>query len=142
MPIFTAKYYFDPLIAFYEVVKALNENPELDLIYSDEDKIDMQGNRFDPAFKPDWSPDLLLGTNYISHLGVYRRSIMNEIGGFRPGFEGSQDYDLVLRFTEKTTAQRIHHIPKVLYYWRILPTSTAADQLHNQNLDHYEYYRS
>ena len=115
-------------IAFYEVVKALNENPELDLIYSDEDKIDMQGNRFDPAFKPDWSPDLLLGTNYISHLGVYRRSIMNEIGGFRPGFEGSQDYDLVLRFTEKTTAQRIHHIPKVLYYWRILPTSTAADQ--------------
>lgn len=115
-------------IAFYEVVKALNENPELDLIYSDEDKIDMQGNRFDPAFKPDWSPDLLLGTNYISHLGVYRRSIMNEIGGFRPGFEGSQDYDLVLRFTEKTTAQRIYHIPKVLYYWRILPTSTAADQ--------------
>lgn len=115
-------------IAFYEIVKALNENPELDLIYSDEDKIDMQGNRFDPAFKPDWSPDLLLGTNYISHLGVYRRSIMNEIGGFRPGFEGSQDYDLVLRFTEKTTAQRIHHIPKVLYYWRILPTSTAADQ--------------
>lgn len=115
-------------IAFYEVVKALNENPELDLIYSDEDKIDMQGNRFDPAFKPDWSPDLLLGTNYISHLGVYRRTIMNEIGGFRPGFEGSQDYDLVLRFTEKTTAQRIHHIPKVLYYWRILPTSTAADQ--------------
>lgn len=115
-------------IAFYEVVKALNENPELDLIYSDEDKIDMQGNRFDPAFKPDWSPDLLLGTNYISHLGVYRRSIMNEIGGFRPGFEGSQDYDLVLRFTEKTTAQRIHHISKVLYYWRILPTSTAADQ--------------
>ncbi|EOT42439.1 glycosyltransferase family 2 protein [Enterococcus columbae] len=115
-------------IAFYEVVKALNENPELDLIYSDEDKIDMQGNRFDPAFKPDWSYDLLLGTNYISHLGVYRRSIMNEIGGFRAGFEGSQDYDLVLRFTEKTTANRIHHIPKILYYWRILPTSTAADQ--------------
>lgn len=115
-------------IAFYEVVKALNENPELDLIYSDEDKIDMQGNRFDPAFKPDWSYDLLLGTNYISHLGVYRRSIMNEIGGFRAGFEGSQDYDLVLRFTEKTMAKRIHHIPKILYYWRILPTSTAADQ--------------
>lgn len=115
-------------IAFYEVVKLLNENSELDLIYSDEDKIDMQGNRFEPAFKPDWSPDLLLGTNYISHLGVYRRSIVEEIGGFRSGLEGSQDYDLVLRFTERTTDTKIAHIPKVLYYWRVLPTSTAADQ--------------
>lgn len=114
--------------AFYEVVKVLNEKPELDLIYSDEDKIDMDGNRSDPAFKPDWSPDLLLGTNYISHLGVYRRSILEEIGGFRKGYEGSQDYDLVLRFTEKTTKERIKHIPKVLYYWRMLPTSTAVDQ--------------
>ena len=114
--------------AFYEVVKVLNENPELDLIYSDDDKIDMDGNRSDPAFKPDWSPDLLLGTNYISHLGVYRRSILEEIGGFRKGYEGSQDYDLVLRFTEKTTKERIKHIPKVLYYWRMLPTSTAVDQ--------------
>lgn len=114
--------------AFYEVVKVLNENPKLDLIYSDEDKIDMDGNRSDPAFKPDWSPDLLLGTNYISHLGVYRRSILEEIGGFRKGYEGSQDYDLVLRFTEKTTTERIKHIPKVLYYWRMLPTSTAVDQ--------------
>ena len=114
--------------AFYEVVKVLNENPELDLIYSDEDKIDMDGNRSDPAFKPDWSPDLLLGTNYISHLGVYRRSILEEIGGFRKGYDGSQDYDLVLRFTEKTTKERIKHIPKVLYYWRMLPTSTAVDQ--------------
>lgn len=115
-------------IALYEVVKLLNENKKLDLIYSDEDKIDMQGNRFEPAFKPDWSPDLLLGTNYISHLGVYRRSIVEEIGGFRAGLEGSQDYDLVLRFTEKTSAEKIAHIPKILYYWRVLPTSTAADQ--------------
>lgn len=115
-------------IALYEVVKRLNRNSELDLIYSDEDKIDMAGKRFDPAFKPDWSPDLLLGTNYISHLGVYRRSIMEKIGGFRVGYEGSQDYDLVLRFTEQTTAERIAHIPQVLYYWRILPSSTAADQ--------------
>ncbi|MFK4567202.1 glycosyltransferase family 2 protein [Enterococcus sp. UD-01] len=117
-----------PRIAFYEVVKALNENPELDLLYSDEDKIDMDGNRSDPSFKPDWSPDLLLGTNYISHLGVYRKTILEEIGGFRKGYEGSQDYDLVLRFTEKTTAERIKHIPKVLYHWRMLPTSTAVDQ--------------
>ena len=115
-------------IALYEVVKTLNKNPELDLIYSDEDKIDMQGNRFDPAFKPDFSPDLLLGTNYISHLGVYRTTILHQINGFRVGYEGSQDYDLVLRFVEQTTPERIVHIPKILYYWRILPTSTAADQ--------------
>lgn len=115
-------------IALYEVVKCLNKNADLDLIYSDEDKIDMAGKRFDPAFKPDWSPDLLLGTNYISHLGVYRRSIMEKIGGFRVGYEGSQDYDVVLRFTEQTTAERIAHIPQILYYWRILPSSTAADQ--------------
>jgi glycosyltransferase involved in cell wall biosynthesis len=115
-------------IALYEVAKRLNQNSDLDLIYSDEDKIDMDGKRFDPAFKPDWSPDLLLGTNYISHLGVYRRSIMEKIGGFRVGYEGSQDYDLVLRFTEQITPERIAHIPQVLYYWRILPSSTAADQ--------------
>lgn len=115
-------------IALYEVVKRLNEQPDLDLIYSDEDKIDMQGNRFDPAFKPDYSPDLLLGTNYISHLGVYRTEILRHIKGFRVGYEGSQDYDLVLRFVERTTPEKIAHIPKILYYWRILPTSTAADQ--------------
>ncbi|MDH6364557.1 glycosyltransferase involved in cell wall biosynthesis [Enterococcus sp. PF1-24] len=117
-----------PAVALYEVVKCLNQNPELDLIYSDEDKIDLEGQRFEPAFKPDWSPDLLLGTNYISHLGVYRKSLMDEIGGFRVGYEGAQDYDLVLRFTEATSSQRIAHIPKVLYHWRVLPTSTAADQ--------------
>lgn len=115
-------------VALFEVAKRLNENASFDLIYSDEDKIDMNGNRFDPAFKPDFSPDLLLGTNYISHLGVYRTTILRDIGGFRVGYEGAQDYDLVLRFVEKTTPEKISHIPKVLYYWRILPTSTAADQ--------------
>ena len=112
--------------ALFEVVKALNDNPELDLIYSDEDKEDEEGHRSDPHFKPDYSPDLLLSTNYISHFGVYRKSIVDEIGGFRVGYEGSQDYDLVLRFVEKTTPERIHHIPKVLYYWRTLVTSTAS----------------
>ncbi|MDR1473326.1 MAG: glycosyltransferase family 2 protein [Lactobacillales bacterium] len=116
-----------PVNALFEVVKALNKNSKLDLIYSDEDKIDEKGVRSDPAFKPDFSPDLLLGTNYISHLGVYRRSIIEKIGGFRKGFEGSQDYDLVLRFVEKTDASRIHHIPKILYHWRMLKTSTAVN---------------
>ncbi|NKZ28111.1 glycosyltransferase family 2 protein [Vagococcus lutrae] len=114
--------------ALFEVVKTLNQNPELDMIYSDENKIDVQGNRLEPTFKPDWSPDMLLGTNYINHLGTYRRSIMNDIKGFRPGYEGAQDYDMVLRFTEKTTGERIAHIPKILYHWRMVPTSTAVNQ--------------
>ncbi|MBL1229653.1 glycosyltransferase family 2 protein [Enterococcus sp. BWB1-3] len=114
--------------ALYEVAALLNEHPELNLIYTDEDKIDESGTRSDPAFKPQWSPDLLMGTNYISHLGVYRRSIIEEIGGLREGFEGAQDYDLVLRFTEKTAPETIAHIPKVLYHWRMLDTSTAANQ--------------
>lgn len=112
-----------PKWALYEVVKLLNEYPEADLIYSDEDKISMNGKRTDPHFKPDYSPDTLLSCNYISHLGVYRSSILKEIGGFRVGFEGSQDYDLVLRFTEKT--KNIYHIPKILYHWRIIEGSTA-----------------
>lgn len=112
--------------ALYEVVAKLNDNPALDLIYSDEDKIDVSDRRNDPTFKPDWSPDLLMGTNYISHLGVYRRSLLTEIGGFRKGYEGAQDYDLVLRFTEKT--KNIAHIPKILYHWRMLETSTAMNQ--------------
>lgn len=114
--------------ALYEVAAALNQNPELDLIYSDEDKIDEEGNRSDPTFKPDYSPDLLLSTNYISHLGVYRASIVRSIGGFRTGYEGSQDYDLVLRFMEASSPERVCHIPKILYHWRMLPTSTAGDQ--------------
>ncbi|HGC6116220.1 TPA: glycosyltransferase, partial [Enterococcus faecium] len=83
-----------PPFALYEVAKVLNVHPELDVIYSDEDKIDADGNRFDPHFKADWSPDTLMGNNYISHLGVYRTSIVKELGGFRKGYEGSQDYDL------------------------------------------------
>ncbi|PJM76098.1 glycosyltransferase [Bifidobacterium simiarum] len=115
-----------PPQALYEVVRALNADPKLDLIYTDEDKIDEEGHRSDPHFKPDYAPDLLMSTNYISHFGVYRRSIVEEIGGLRVGYEGSQDYDLTLRFVEKTTPEHIHHIPKVLYHWRTLATSTAS----------------
>lgn len=110
--------------ALYEVVFLLNRHPEADMIYSDEDKIDEVGNRRDPFFKPDWSPDSFLTRMYTCHLGVYRRSIINEIGGFRAGYEGSQDYDFVLRFTEKT--DRIFHIPKILYHWRIHQQSAAS----------------
>jgi glycosyltransferase involved in cell wall biosynthesis len=112
--------------ALYEVVKTLNSNRRLDFIYSDEDKIDQAGNRFAPFFKPDINPDLLLSMNYISHLGTYRKSIIDKIAGFRRGYDGAQDYDLLLRFLEKTKKERVHHIPKILYHWRVIPGSTAA----------------
>ncbi|EPH99596.1 glycosyltransferase, group 2 family protein [Enterococcus faecalis 13-SD-W-01] len=112
--------------ALFEAASALNENPELDLIYSDEDKIDADDNRFDPHFKADWSPDTLMGNNYISHLGIYRTEIVRTLGGFRKGYEGSQDYDLVLRFTEIIPEEHIYHIDKILYHWRTIPGSTAT----------------
>lgn len=110
--------------AFYEVALLLNRHPEADMIYSDEDKIDERGQLKDPFFKPDWCPDSFLSRMYTCHLGVYRRSLISEIDGFRPGFEGSQDYDLVLRVTEKT--KNIFHIPKMLYHWRIHSQSVAS----------------
>ncbi len=103
--------------ALYEVVKKLNEDKTLDFIYSDEDRIDNDGkNRHMPHFKPDWSPDTLMSFMYTGHLAVFRKSIADEIGGLRAGYEGAQDYDFVLRFTEKT--DKIAHISKVLYHWR------------------------
>jgi GT2 family glycosyltransferase len=111
--------------ALFEVVRRLNEGPDLDLLYSDEDKLELDGQRVEPFFKPDWSPDLLLSMNYITHFSVFRRSLLEEIGGFRLGFDGSQDYDLLLRFTERT--DKIAHIPKVLYHWRKSPGSAAGD---------------
>jgi len=110
-------------VALFEVVKLLNEHPDADFIYSDEDKIDERGRHVEAFLKPDWSPELLLSTMYTCHLGVYRRSIVEEIGGFRAGFDGAQDFDLALRLTERT--DRIHHIPKVLYHWRRSSGSTA-----------------
>jgi GT2 family glycosyltransferase len=112
--------------ALFENVKLLNAHKHADLIYSDEDKLSADGIRKDPFFKPDWSPDLLLSMNYISHLGVYRKSIVDAIGGFRQGFEGAQDYDLILRFIEKTKAENIFHIPKILYHWRETDGSTST----------------
>ena len=90
----------------------------LDIIYSDEDQIDGKGRRSQPYFKTDWNIDLLLGHNMISHLGVYRRKLVERVGGFREGFEGSQDYDLALRCADASIPERILHIPCVLYHWR------------------------
>jgi GT2 family glycosyltransferase len=109
--------------ALYEVVSLLNQHPEADMIYSDEDKLDENHQLTSPFFKPNWCPDSFLSRMYTCHFGVYRRNIINQIGGFRVGYEGSQDYDLVLRFTEKTN--KIFHIPKILYHWRIHSNSAA-----------------
>jgi len=110
--------------ALFQAVSLLQEHPTADMIYSDEDKLGPAGNRLEPFFKPDWSPEYFLSCMYTCHLGVYRRELLNKIGGFRQGFEGSQDYDVVLRLTEHTN--RIHHIPKILYHWRKAPGSAAA----------------
>lgn len=104
--------------ALYEIAVALNRHPKLDVIYTDEDHIDRLGRRVQPYFKTDWNIDLLLGHNMISHLGVYRRELLNRVGGFREGFEGSQDYDLALRCCDATIPSRICHIPAILYHWR------------------------
>jgi len=110
--------------ALYEIVSLLRRKPDTDMVYTDEDKIDTQGRRHSPFFKPDWSPDTFLSLMYTCHLGVYRTALVRRIGGFREGFEGSQDYDLVLRLTEHT--ENIQHIPRILYHWRSIPESSAA----------------
>lgn len=103
---------------------ALNEHRNLDFIYSDEDKVTEDGVRFDPYFKPDWSPELLLSQMYTGHLSVYRAELVRAVGGFREGYEGSQDHDLALRVTERTA--KIRHIPRVLYHWQAVPGSAAT----------------
>ena len=108
-----------PEHALYEVAAALDADPTLDILYSDQDMINAEGRRSNPHFKTDWNLDLLLGQNMINHLGVYRRSLVEQIGGMRVGFEGSQDYDLVLRASDATTPERIAHIPAILYHWRM-----------------------
>jgi len=110
--------------ALAEAVLAINDGTKPDLIYSDEDKLSDDGKtRQLPFFKPDWSPELLLGVNYITHFVVARKSLVDEIGGLRKGFDGAQDYDFLLRLTEKTDC--IKHIPKILYHWRLAEGSTA-----------------
>jgi len=109
--------------ALFQNVKLLNTDRTIDFIYSDEDKIDEKYLFQEPHFKPDWCPENFLSRNYICHFVVIRKILIDKVGGFRKGCEGSQDYDLFLRVTELTS--RIKHIPKILYHWRIHPGSTA-----------------
>ncbi|WP_122666821.1 glycosyltransferase [Pseudomonas viridiflava] len=111
--------------ALYWVARTVVENPEVGLIYSDEDKIDLQGNRSSAYFKPDWNAFLFRSQNMICHLAVYRRDIVEQAGDFRLGFEGAQDYDLAMRCIELLRPDQIVHIPRVLYHWRIHEGSTA-----------------
>jgi O-antigen biosynthesis protein len=110
--------------ALLEVAKLLQNHPEADLIFSDEDTINEAGNRTKPRFKPGWSPDLLLVTDYVSHLAVYRRSLIEELRGFREGFEEAEGHDLALRAVERT--EKIHHLPKVLYHRRTTEAPEVA----------------
>jgi len=109
--------------SLFEVVDVINKNMNVDFIYTDEDKIDEQGNRFDPYFKPDFSPETLECNNYITHLVIVKKELLDKVGTLNSKFDGAQDFDLVLRITEKT--KNILHIPKVLYHWRVHETSTA-----------------
>lgn len=115
-----------PAHALYEVAAAVNSHPDCQVIYSDEDKLDMDGKAlFDPHFKPDFNPDLLTSVNYICHLFVVRMDLLNQVGRFRQEFDGAQDYDFIFRCTE--AAGEIVHIPKVLYHWRCHQNSTASN---------------
>lgn len=114
--------------ALYEIARAVNDVPDADLIYSDEDKISEDGSqRYQPHFKPDWSPEFLRSCNYICHFLALHRDLLEKIGPFRDGFDGSQDYDLILRATEQ--AHQIVHVPRVLYHWRCHATSTAGSSM-------------
>lgn len=113
--------------ALAAVAKAIKDHPDAGLIYSDEDKINDSGRRFDPHFKPEWNATLLRSQNYMCHLSVIRRSLIKAVGGFRLGFEGAQDHDLVLRCTEQLSDKQIVHIPLVLYHWRVHEGSTAQN---------------
>ncbi|HQU84730.1 MAG TPA: glycosyltransferase [Pyrinomonadaceae bacterium] len=111
--------------ALFYVIKELNAFPEADFIYTDEDMIDEIGKRYEPKFKPDFSRELFYSVNYLTHLAIYRTEILRKIGGWRKGFEGSQDYDLALRVIEEIPEKNIRHISRILYHWRAIQGSVA-----------------
>jgi GT2 family glycosyltransferase len=115
-----------PPHALYMVARYINQHPQGRMFYSDEDKLTTEGKRTTPYFKCDWNPQMFLTQNMFSHLGVFETKLVREAGGFRKGFEGSQDYDLALRCVELAGDDSVIHIPHVLYHWRIVPGSTAG----------------
>lgn len=119
--------------ALYEVVKRINQFPEAEFLYSDEDKIDQNGNRFDAYFKPEFAPDTLRCQNYICHFSVFKKELMDKLGGFRSEFDGAQDYDIFLRMSEVVKPENIKHIPRILYHWRVHKGSTAMENSEAKN---------
>ena len=114
-----------PKDALLRSVQFINKNPDAGLFYSDEDKLDEDDNRHDPYFKPEWNPELLEGQNYLCHLTVTKRNLVEQVGKFQPGLEGSQDWDLFLKVTELLATDQVVHIPYLLYHWRAIEGSTA-----------------
>lgn len=113
-----------PIFSLYEVVKCINENPDVEFIYTDEDKITtLDKPRFNPHYKPDFSLDFLRSNNYICHFSIFKKELMDKLGGFRSKYDGAQDFDIIIRMSENT--KNIVHIPKVLYHWRVHENSTA-----------------
>ncbi len=119
--------------ALYEVVYAINKFPNSEFLYSDEDKIDENDNRYDAYFKPDFAPDTLRCQNYICHFSVFKKELMEKLKGFKEGYNGAQDYDIFLRMSEITKPENITHIPKILYHWRVHSESTAKLNSHAKN---------
>ena len=130
-----------PAHALYKIAEMLNTYPETELIYTDEDKLDANGRRYDPYFKSDWNPDLFYSQNFLRHLTVYRRTVINDIGGFCSDYHGNENYDLALRFIEQIREERIRHISQILYHWQPIVQSTPgtndgfALQAHFQRLN-------
>lgn len=122
--------------ALYEVVKMINSFPNAEFIYSDEDKIDQNSNRSDAYFKPEFAPDTLRCQNYICHFSVFKKELMDKLGGFRSEFDGAQDYDIFLRMSEVVKPGNIKHIPRILYHWRVHKGSTAME---NSNAKNYAF---
>lgn len=112
--------------ALYWMAREIIDHPDTDLLFSDEDKIGPGNDRYAPYFKSDWNLALMLSQNAFGHLGVYRRSLVERVGGFRPEFDGAEDHDLVLRCARATEPRRIRHIPRILYHSREIPSSTAV----------------
>jgi GT2 family glycosyltransferase len=125
---FTALFDHDDVLtenALYMIAEEINQYPKVDLIYSDEDKLSEHGFYYDPYFKPDWNSDLFYCQNFINHLSVFKSATLKRIGGFRSEYEGSQDYDMMLRFIEASSEKNIRHIPYILYHWRAVAGSVA-----------------
>ena len=114
-----------PPNVLFEIVSVINRHPKIELIYTDEDKIDQDNNHIEPFFKPDWSPDFMNSCNMVTHFATMKTSTIKKVGGFTPGTQGAQDWDLFLKIAAQT--DNIYHIPKILYHWRKSETSTAMN---------------